>query len=180
MNPIETTRLVLRTFNVDDCGVLHQMIVQYEASDYAAYDQQWPTSVEEIKGVTEWFARGDNFLAVCLKGTSQFIGFVALNPEGDDSREYNLGYVFDSNYHSQGYATEACAAMLNRAFGQLQALRVVAGTAAVNRGSCRLLEKLGFRKIGENMTSFKTGEDGKPIEFVGYLYAISKEEWEQG
>jgi RimJ/RimL family protein N-acetyltransferase len=181
MIPIETERLVVRNFEVNDWAALHKMIVQYEASAYAAYDQQWPTSAEEIKGITEWFASGDNFLAVCLKDTNQFIGFVALNPEeGEDRREYNIGYVFDSDYHGGGYATEACKAILNRAFGPLQASRVISGTAAVNRNSCRLLEKLGFRRISEKMGSFKTGEDGNPLEFLGYSYAISKDEWENG
>ena len=176
MIPIATDRLVLRNFNLNDWEALHKMIVQYEASEYAAYDEQWPTSVEEIKGVTEWFASGDNFLAACLKDTGQFIGFVALNPE--EGNDYNIGYVFDSNYRGHGYATEACQAILNRAFDQLYALRVISGTAAVNRNSCRLLERLGFQKIGERRSSFKTAEDGKPIEFLGNIYAISKEEWQ--
>jgi RimJ/RimL family protein N-acetyltransferase len=176
MIAIETDRLVIRNFKGDDSEALRKMIVQYEASEYAAYDEQWPTSAEKIKGVTEWFASGDNFLAVCLKDTSQFIGFVALNPE--EGNEYNLGYVFDSDYHGHGYATEACQAILDRAFDQLQALKVISGTASVNRNSCRLLERLGFQKTGERITSFKTGEDGKPIEFLGYLYTISNEAWQ--
>jgi RimJ/RimL family protein N-acetyltransferase len=181
MIAIETQRLILRNFQSNDWEALHEMILQYAASEYAAYDQPWPTSAEGIKGVTEWFASGDNFLAVCLKDTGQLIGFVALNPEepsGKASRVYNIGYVFNANYQGQGYATEACRAMLNQAFGQLQAQRVISGTAAVNRDSCRLLERLGFQKTSEQMSSFKTGEDGRPIEFLGYSYAISKPEWE--
>lgn len=178
MNPIETERLVIRNFDVDDAEALHDMIVQYQASDYAPYDQPWPTSPEEIKGITEWFASGDHFLAVCLKESGQFIGFVALNPEeAEGSPAYNLGYVFDFQYHGHGYATEACRAVLDRAFGPLQAARVISGTAAVNRDSCRLLERLGFRKTGETTSSFTTNDEGKPIEFPGYIYAISKEEW---
>ena len=180
MIALETNRLVVKNFEVSDCEALHEMIVQYEASEYAAYDQQWPTSAEEIKGITEWFASGDNFLATCLKGMSHFIGFVALNLEGEEnSREYNIGYVFDANYRGRGYATEACKAMLDRAFSDLQASRVVTRTAALNQPSCRLLERLGFRKTGEQVSSFKTAEDGKPIEFLGYVYALSKDEWEK-
>jgi [ribosomal protein S5]-alanine N-acetyltransferase len=177
MFTLETDRLILRNFMVSDCEVLHEMIVQYEASEVAAYDQQWPTSAEEIKGITEWFASGDNFLAVCLKDTTQFIGYVALNPE-EGEEEYNIGYVFNSHYHGHGYATEACTAILDRAFGQLQAERVITGTAAANQSSCRLLERLGFQKIGEKISSFKNAEDGTPIEFLGYMYAMSKEEWQ--
>ncbi len=180
MIPIETERLVVRNFEANDWKALHDMIVQYEASEYAAYDQQWPTSAEEIQGITEWFASGDHFLATCLKDTSQFIGFVALNPEGEEgSGEYNIGYIFDANYRGHGYATESCKTMLDRAFGELQASRVVTGTAALNHPSCRLLERLGFRRIGEKMSSFKAAEDGMPIEFLGYIYALSKHEWEK-
>jgi hypothetical protein len=28
------------------------------------------------------------------------------------------------------------------------------------------------------MAAFKTGEDGKPIEFLGYRYAIARQAWE--
>ncbi len=176
MISIETDRLMIRNFRANDWQALHHMIVQYEVSEYAAYDEQWPTSVDEIKRVTDWFASADNFLALCLKDTSQFIGFVGLNPEEGDA--YNLGYVFDSDYHGHGYATEACTAILNRAFADFHATKVISGTAAVNRSSCRLLERLGFQKTGEKITSFKTAEDGKPIEFLGYLYAISNDEWQ--
>ncbi len=181
MVTLETKRLIIRNFKIDDCEALHEMIVQYEASELAAYDQQWPTSEQEIKGITQWFASEDHFLAVCLKDTSEFIGFVALNPEeGEASREYNIGYVFNSDYHGHGYATEACKVVLDRAFGQLQATRVITGTAALNQNSCRLLERLGFQKIGEKLSSFKNAEDGTPIEFLGCVYALSKEEWENG
>lgn len=179
MTVIDTDRLALRNFTVNDWEALHEMITQYESSGYAAYDQPWPTSAEEIRGVTEWFASGDNYLAVCLKDKGQLIGFVALNPEpGNDGRVFNLGYVFNANYHGQGYATEACQAMLRHAFGPLQAHRVVTGTAAVNRASCRLLARLGFRKTSESTGSFRTAANGDPIEFLGYSFDLSRAEWE--
>lgn len=176
---LETERLNIRNFQANDWEALFEMIIQYQASEMAAYDHQWPTSREEIRGITEWLAKRDNYLAVCLKDTGQFIGFVGLNPEQEENyRAFNTGYVFNSDYHGHGYATEACRAVLSRAFGQLQADRVVTGTAAVNHASCRLLERLGFTKIGKKTASFKTGKDGKPIEFMSYTYALSKDEWE--
>jgi ribosomal-protein-alanine N-acetyltransferase len=181
MTMLETERLIIRNFQASDWQALHKLIVQYQASEFAPYDHQWPTALEEIKKITEWFAGGDSFLAVCLKDTGQLIGFVSLNPEqGDDQRQFNTGYVFNPDSHGQGYAAEACEAILRRAFDQLQAYRVVSGTAAVNQASCRLLERLGFKKVGEETVSFKTAEDGNPIKFLGYRYAISKDEWQKG
>jgi RimJ/RimL family protein N-acetyltransferase len=180
MISIETERLVLRNFVAGDAPALHAMIVQYAASECAAYDHPWPTSPEEIAGVTEWFTKGDHFLAVCLKETGQFIGFVSLNPEsGAGGAEFNIGYVFDADYHGRGYATEACRAVLDHAFDRLQARRVITGTAAVNRASCRLLERLGFQKTAAGTTSFRTAADGRPIEFLGYTYALSRDAWQK-
>ena len=178
MISLTTERLNIRNFTISDWETLYQTIIQYQSTEYAVYDQQWPTTPEEIKRVTEWFASGDNFLAVYLKNTNQFIGFVGLNPEQDEgSRVFNIGYVFNSDFHGKGFATEACHVVLKHAFDQLHAERVITGTAALNRSSCRLLERLGFQKTGEEVSSFKTTEDGKPIEFLGYTYAISKDEW---
>ena len=113
MTTIETKRLIIRNFKTSDTETLLEMILQYEASEYAVYDQPWPVSPEEIKGVTEWFASRDSYLAVCLKDTQRFIGFVALNPEQKEGcHEYNLGYIFNSNFHGKGYATEACHAVI--------------------------------------------------------------------
>lgn len=180
MDPLTTERLVIRNFKSGDWEALLEMILKYEASPYAKFDQQWPTSPEEIKGVAEWFASGDGFLAVCLKETGRLIGFVALNPEQDEERRvYNLGYVFNADYHGKGYASEACREVLHHAFDALQVDRVITGTAAANTASRRLLEKLGFQKTGESTGSFWQGDDGKPIEFLGYTYALSKEKWER-
>jgi RimJ/RimL family protein N-acetyltransferase len=53
----------------------------------------------------------------------------------------------------------------------------VTGTAAANHASCRLLERLGFKKTSESTVSFRTTPDGEPIQFVGYTFELSKDEW---
>ena len=163
MDPIQTERLTLRNLTRDDWSDLRVMILQYVASPHAIYDHPWPTSEDELKGVAEWFASGDRYLAVCLRPDGTFIGFVCLNPaEGCPETEFNLGYIFNSDYHGQGYATEACRAALRRAFTELAADRVVTGTAKANEPSCRLLARLGLTPIA--------GSEG--------MYALSREEWE--
>ena len=178
MNPLETERLLLRNFQAGDCKALHAMIVEYERSDLAVYDQPWPTAAEEIKKITDWFAKGDQIIAVCLKHSGQFIGFVALNPETATSHtKFNLGYIFVQNYRGRGFAFEACQASLEHAFQELQADEVISGTAAVNTASCKLLEKLGFRKCAENLAFFHKTPDGDPIEFLGYSFSLSRRDW---
>jgi RimJ/RimL family protein N-acetyltransferase len=175
---IRTERLAIRRFELDDWKALREMILQYQASPYAIYDHPWPTSANEIKGVTEWFASGDRFHAVCLKETGRLIGFVSLNTKEDiDNRVFGLGYCFNFDYHRQGYATEACRAAIDHAFDQLDAQSFVTGTGAENIPSCRLLERLGFRRTAQGTGAFWETEDGEPIEFLGYTYTLTKDEW---
>jgi [ribosomal protein S5]-alanine N-acetyltransferase len=163
MQTLETDRLTLRNFRPSDWRDLRQMILQYVASPYAIYDHQWPTSEEELQGVAQWFAGGDSYLAVCLRPAGTFIGFVCLNPrEGETEITYDLGYIFNSGYHGQGYAAEAGRAALRRAFRDLGAAQVVAGTASANEPSCRLLARLGLEPI--------PGAEG--------MYALHRADWE--
>ena len=163
MQAIETNRLIIRNFTNEDGPALCKMIVQYQQSPYAKYDHPWPTDPEEIRKVAQWFADGDHYLAACLKATRVFIGFVCLNPEEHDGEPaLNIGFIFDADYHGQGYASEACRAALARAFDVLGAARVVTGTAEANLPSVRLLERLGLKKAGEGQ---------------GYDYVITRDEW---
>ena len=69
-----------------DADALFALINQYEASAYALYDHQWPTSLPEIVGITEWFARGNSYLAVDLAQAG--VGdTVLVNSEGNGARQ---------------------------------------------------------------------------------------------
>ena len=181
MTTIETDRLIIRNFGADDWRDLQEMVIKYQESEYAKYDHKWPTATEEIKGIVEWFAGGDSYLAVCLKATGKLIGFIALTPnpgEEEGGVEFNLGYVFHTDYHGKGYATEGCRAVLDQAFGPLAADKVVTGTAADNKPSCQLLRGLGMKGTGQQIGSLQETPDGEVIEFVSLSFAISREEWE--
>jgi len=177
---VQTSRLTIRNFVAEDWPGLLALARQHEASEYAAYDHTWPTGEAEIQGVARWFAEGDSFLAVALRATGEFIGFVSLNrAETDDCAEYGLGYRFAAAHQGKGYATEACLAVLERAFGDLAADRVTAGTAAANGPSCGLLARLGMVKTSEGVGSFRNDADGKPIEFLGYSFVLTRDAWQR-
>jgi len=160
MDAIQTDRLIIRNFGEDDWRDLHEMILQYQASEYAQYDHEWPTAEEKIQEVTHWFSEGDSYLAVCLQSTHKLIGFVAQNERKEEGeRAYGLGYVFNFDYHRQGYATEACRAAIERAFCQLRAEQLVTGTAAENLPSRRLLARLGLRETAPDAGTYVLTRD---------------------
>jgi len=160
MMTIETDRLTIRNFGPDDWQDLQEMAVQYQASEWAKYEDPWPTSTEEVKGMAEWFARGDDYLAVCLKGTGKLIGLIAIERRKEqEERVHNLGYVFHPDHHGHGYATEGCRAAMGYVFDQLEADGILTGTHPANEPSVRLLKRLGLKGIDR-------GE-----------FTISREEW---
>jgi [ribosomal protein S5]-alanine N-acetyltransferase len=64
---------------------------------------------------------------------------------GQDTLE--IGYEVLTPYRNQGYTTEAVEALVNFAFTQLEAKRIVAHTPENNLASIRVVEKLGMRNF---------------------------------
>ncbi len=60
----------------------------------------------------------------------------------------DLGYAILARHSGQGYATEAAAAVLAEALGPLGHPRLAAFTSLANLASQRVLEKIGFRRLG--------------------------------
>lgn len=160
MIPLQTDRLIIRNFQPDDWQDLQELAVQYQASEWAKYEDPWPTGTDEVKGMAKFLASGDGFLAVILKDIGKLIGLIAIEPRKEQEEGvHNLGYVFHPGYSGQGYATEGCQAVMAYLFDQLGIVAILTGTRLENTPSVRLLERLGLHSIGQ-------GE-----------FRISKEEW---
>lgn len=84
------------------------------------------------------------------------MGFKGV-PDSDGSIE--IGYGINPAYHGHGYATEMVHAMVSWALGQPAVSRVTAETREDNQASIRVLEKVGFRRIGARLEP----EDGPLI-----------------
>jgi RimJ/RimL family protein N-acetyltransferase len=157
---LETDRLVIRNFTPDDWQELQEMVIAYQATDAARFEDPWPTSAEKVKEIAGWFAGGDDYLAVCLKDVGTLIGLVAINRRQEGEQQiHNLGYVFHPGYAGRGYATESCRAAMGHLFDQLAAEGILTGTHPDNVASVALLKRLGLHEIG------------------GGEWALSREEW---
>ena len=177
MTTIETGRLLLRPFRMDDWRDLKRTVNAYMRGPFGQFDHQWPESDEGIRDAIAWFASGDAYLAVCRRSDDRFLGLVCLNP-GPQPGTRGLGYIFDVAFHGHGYAIEACRAFVEYAFRAWDLDRIVTGTAQVNARSVHLLRKLGMEITGEGTGSFCTGADGSPIEFAGYTFELTRVKWE--
>lgn len=175
---LETERLIIRNFVLNDWKDIAEIAMKYEQSEYAKYDHgPWPSDLEKYKEIADWFAKGDDFVAVVLKSEIKLIGWIAKAKNEGKEKEFNFGYIFDRDYHGKGYASESCKAVIKYIFEILQAEKIVTGTGKLNEPSNKLLKRLGFVLVGETTQSFRKDSEGNPIEFVGNDYSLSKEEW---
>lgn len=144
---METERLLIRRFSMDDIEGFAQLIRDKMASPYARYDHSFPTDDGGLRDVLGFFSESDEFWAVQLKESRKIIGFISLNHVDSVSR--NLGYCLHTGYHGMGYAQEAAKRIIRFARDELGLEKLVTGTAKENQPSVRLLERLGFARIGE-------------------------------
>ena len=130
MITLTTERLTVRNFRSEDWQDLQEVITNYQASEWAKYEDSWPTS------------------DVSLKSENKVIGFVAINRRDDrEEPTHNLGYIFNPELSGQGYATESCQACVEYVFGCLKAVSIVTGTHPDNEPSVRLLTRLGLHAM---------------------------------
>ena len=171
---METERLLIRRFKPDDWQDLFEYLSQEAVVKYEPYE----VFTEEASKQEVVKRAGDNsFWAVCLKNSGKLIGNIYLSKRDFDTWE--LGYVFNENYHRKGYATEAARALLNDVYRNHNARRVVAMCNPLNQSSWKLLERLKFRREGHLLKNiyFKKNQNDEPLWADTYEYAMLCDEW---
>jgi RimJ/RimL family protein N-acetyltransferase len=145
---IETERLLIRPFTMDDIEPSYQMNLDAEVSRYTgdggvvSRDEIHRRIVEHV--FADYQKHGFGRLAVELKSEKKFIGFAGLKYL-EDMDEVDLGYRFLSAYWGRGFATEAAKACVNLGFDKLGLERMIAMVLPENSASIHVLEKLHFK-----------------------------------
>jgi ribosomal-protein-alanine N-acetyltransferase len=176
-NSFDTERLTIRRFREDDWKDLYDYLSSTVAVKYEPYGVFNEDACKE-----EAIKRSHNkaFWAVCLKETGKMIGNVYFQQqEPSGIRSWEIGYVFNPSFYGKGYATESCRRILDHAFNELNAHRVLAMCNPLNTSSWKLLERLGMRREGHLIKNifFKSNEHGEPIWNDTYEYAVLADEW---
>ncbi len=94
-----------------------------------------------------WHHGGELLWAVIETSIGRLVGCTGLDPSLDRSR-FELGYMFVPWAWSRGIATECSAALVHHAFTSLGCDEVFAHAAVENPASCRVLNRVGLRRVG--------------------------------
>ena len=142
---LETARLRMRPFRDGDLDALTSMFSDPIAMRYLGGPRDRERCLNDLrKYVATWELHAAGPLAVIRKSDDRLLGRSGLWPcKVDDVIELEVGYFIERESWGQGYATEACRAVLAAAIDH-GIDRVVALVALDNVASIRVAEKAGF------------------------------------
>jgi [ribosomal protein S5]-alanine N-acetyltransferase len=150
---IETERLILRLFTIEDAAVVYELNSDPEVTRYTGDPVKDAAHAKEILEqviLPQYALYNHGRWAVHVKLTNEFIGWCGLKNRPERA-EIDLGYRFKKSAWGKGYATEAAAATIKYGFQKLQLPRIVGRAMPDNIGSLTVLEKCGMQYIGEEI-----------------------------
>jgi ribosomal-protein-alanine N-acetyltransferase len=167
---IETHRLIIRSFVLEDLPGIHRILDQTFGAGDKVDDE---IALHERRSWLEWSIINQHWFpqlhqppygdrAILLKVTGELIGSVgyvplldvydqipelanAATPSGYTTPEFGLFWVIDPQHQRKGYATEAAQAMIAYAFKKLKLKRIIATTEYSNVASQGVMNKLGMK-----------------------------------
>lgn len=166
--PFATTRLRLRSFLPHDAPAF----AAYRSDPDVARYQSWATPyslADAARLATEMRERADpvrgDWLQIAVDLDGELVGDVAvgLDPSG---RVATIGYTLAPRFQRRGLAVEAAGAVVDRLFAVAGVHRVDASIDGRNLPSSRVLQRLGFERVG--VAPGAVWADGERVEDVRY------------
>ena len=169
---IETPRLLLRNYTLDDFPALYEIMSDPETM------QHYPAPFDEEKtrnwitwNLDNYEKYGFGLWAVVLKETGEFIGDCGITLQNIDGEILpEIGYHIHKKYWRRGFAKEAARAVRDWGFRNTQYDIFYSYMKYTNIGSWSTALANGMKKVKEYPD---------PKNTISYAYAITREEWEK-
>jgi len=162
---IETERLVLRVYEVDDAEPLADAVNESRAhlsrylpwargpEDLASARRAW------IQSTRNEFDTGHDYtMGIFARNDGRLLGGTGFHPRTEPTR-LDIGYWIAADAQGKGYVTEAAAALTRVAFGLANARIVSIAHAPTNSASAAVPQRLGFVRQDEPIGPCTDGAD---------------------
>lgn len=151
---ITTSRLILRPFSLADTAKIFAMSqedgLRRFIPDQVYRDEKHAEEV--LRALIAWTDQHPEpptrpyVLGIEDKETSELVGHVGLSAARGS---VEIGYAIGDRHQGRSFATEAVREMATWGLRELGLPEVLGIVAKDNGGSCRVLEKAGFVRVGE-------------------------------
>ncbi|MFW5687963.1 MAG: GNAT family N-acetyltransferase [Spirochaetota bacterium] len=175
--PHTSGRLLIRDFAPHDRDFLMRFTREPSRLAYMMFSLD---TEEEVDGFLEFTRtqavrerRDEWHFALEETASPGCIGGVALRMNDEEPDSAELGYWLERSARGKGYATEASRFMLDFGFRSLGLHRIWGKCHVDNRGSARVMEKLGMQLEGTVREHVWLRDHYRS----SYLYSILEHEW---
>ena len=142
---LETPRLLLREFDIDDAQSFYDLNLNPNVIKYTGNSafKDIEEAKEFLNNYSDYKENGFGRWAVINKATKEFIGWCGLKND-KKTDETDIGFRFFETFWNQGFATESAKACINYGFENLKLKTIIGRAMKENTASIKVLEKIGL------------------------------------
>jgi ribosomal-protein-alanine N-acetyltransferase len=145
---LQTERLTLRAYRPDEFDFYASMVGTEEGMRYIDAPLDKPAAFRSFCAMFgHWHVRGHGMWLIEERATNRLVGHAGL-PHWFGSAGMEVGYALHPAAWGEGFATEACRAVLGHAHHTMGARDVLSVIHPENVASMRVAERLGARWHG--------------------------------
>ncbi len=150
--PITTRRLIIRDYTLADVNAVYSYV---QDPAYWQYQSAEAPTAAQVESLLQWVVsdqaskpRRMHFLAAVRKDTGQIIGEAVIKVVNIAERQGEIGFGVSPKFWKQGFGSEIAGAALEAAFQHFKLHRVAGQCGPDNKGSIRVMQKLGMAREG--------------------------------
>ncbi len=170
-NTIETIRLVLRRFRIEDAKAMYQNWAgDMEVCKYLSWGPH-PNEEASRARIKYWLSRYGEMSfyqwAIELKGKNMPIGSISVEISSDRTASCEIGYCLGREYWNRGLMTEAVRAIMHYLYYDIGYVMIQAKHDVLNGASGKVMKKVGMIYI---KTEYNVGtrRDGTRYDCMVY------------
>jgi RimJ/RimL family protein N-acetyltransferase len=173
MTVIQTVRLILRPFVIDDLDTTHAYAGNPENTEYMIHlPNETKQETEQFlqRVINEWRNDLPRFYEYAITLRGRHIGAVSIYLDAH-REEGELGWIIHKDYQGNGYASEAAKAVMAMALKKLGLKKIVAHCDCRNTPSVKVMQKIGLSlERDDGLRRYKNNNK----EFREFMYSFVK------
>ena len=162
---IETARLLMRKFTLDDASDLFKVLSDENVMRFIEEPFDFAKTIEFIEQAG--MSSIPLVYALAEKSSSKVIGHLVFH-QLDQEGVYEIGWIIGKAFWGQGYSTEIGLELIRYGFNKMNLHKIVAETVDPVK-SLGLMKKLGMHVEGIHRKQAKVGNDWLDVYWCGIL-----------